>query len=84
LTDNQIIAFIISVVISLLFYIGFDAIATIPLFSNIESVIVLLGINEHYKSISRGVIDLRDIVYFIGVAALFLLFTRTVLQSRKW
>jgi ABC-2 type transport system permease protein len=80
LTENQIVAFIISAVISVTFYIGFDALSKIPLFSNLESVIVLLGINEHYKSISRGVIDFRDIVYFIGVALL----TRTVLQSRKW
>ena len=84
LTDNQIIAFIISVVLSLMFYIGFDAIGSIPLFSGIESVIGLLGISEHYKSISRGVIDFRDIVYFVGIASLFILFTRTVLQSRKW
>jgi ABC-2 type transport system permease protein len=84
LTDNQIVAFIVSAVISVLFYIGFDALASLPVFSNKESFIALLGINEHYKSMSRGVIDLRDMVYFIGVVSLFILFTRIVLQSRKW
>jgi len=43
-----------------------------------------LGIEEHYRSISRGVIDLRDIIYFISVAAFFILLTKTKLQSRKW
>ncbi len=84
ITDNQIVSFILAAIISLFLYIGFDAISVLPIFTNKESYITLLGINEHYKSMSRGVIDSRDIVYFVGVALLFLLFTRTVLQSRKW
>ncbi len=84
ITDNQIIAFILSAVISLLLYIGFDLLATLPIFSLHEVFISSLGINEHYKSISRGVLDSSDIIYFAGVAAIFLLLTRTVLQSRKW
>ena len=84
LTENQIIAFIVSAIISVMFYIGFDALGSLPVFSSKESFIALLGINEHYKSMSRGVIDLRDVIYFMGVAFLFILFTRTVLQSRKW
>jgi ABC-2 type transport system permease protein len=49
-----------------------------------EVFISSFGINQHYKSISRGVLDSGDIVYFASVAAIFLLLTRTVLQSRKW
>jgi ABC-2 type transport system permease protein len=56
----------------------------VALFSNQLSWLVNLGINEHYKSISRGIIDSRDIVYFIGLATVFLLATRLKLQSRKW
>jgi ABC-2 type transport system permease protein len=84
LTDNQIIAFILSVVISLLLYIGFDLLSTLQVFSMHEAFISSFGINQHYKSISRGVLDSGDIVYFAGVAVIFLLLTRTVLQSRKW
>ena len=81
ITENQIVAFIISVIISLALYVGFDALSTI---SSDAGFISNLGINEHYKSISRGIADTRDLVYFVGIASLFLLFTRTVLQSRKW
>jgi ABC-2 type transport system permease protein len=83
-TDNQIIAFILSVIISLLLYIGFDLLASLPVFSLHEGIISSLGINDHFKSMARGVIDSADIIYFAGVAAIFLLLTRTVLQSRRW
>jgi ABC-2 type transport system permease protein len=84
ITDNQIIAFIVSAGLSLLLYIGFDTISMLNIFSNHEGFIAGFGINEHYKSISRGIIDSRDIIYFVGVAAIFILLTRTVLQSRRW
>ena len=43
-----------------------------------------LGLQIHYESISRGVVDTRDVVYFLSVVAFFLMATRLVLQSRKW
>lgn len=84
LTENQIVAFILSVILSAIFYIGFDLLISLPIFSGHEEFIIFLGINEHYKSISRGVVDSRDIIYFVGLVSVFLLFSRTVLQSRKW
>jgi ABC-2 type transport system permease protein len=84
LTDNQIVAFIVSVLLSALFFIGFDLISSLAGSSSVAQIISSIGINEHYKSISRGVLDSGDIVYFIGIAAIFLLLARTVLQSRKW
>jgi ABC-2 type transport system permease protein len=84
LTGNQVVALIIAVIISLLLFTGFDLLSSIPAFSNHEHSIASLGINEHYKSMSRGVVDSGDVVYFLGVAAIFVLLTRTVLQSRKW
>jgi ABC-2 type transport system permease protein len=83
-TDNQIIAFILSAGLSLLLYIGFDTLSVMTLFSGHETFVASLGINDHYKSISRGIIDTRDIIYFTGMATIFILLTRTVLQSRKW
>lgn len=84
LTDNQVIAFIIAVLISFLLYIGFDSLAYIPGLKKIDEFIIKLGINEHYKSVSRGVIDLRDIIYFVAVVVIFNEATRLVLLSRKW
>lgn len=83
-SDNQIVAFIIGMLLCFVFYIGFDYISAVPVFKSFDSLIINFGINEHYKSMSRGVIDSRDIVYFISVIAFFLLVTKTVLQSRKW
>lgn len=84
ITENQIISFILALVISFLFFIGFDTISSFGLFDSISSVVLALGINEHYISMSRGVIDTRDIIYFISIIIVFLLFTKIVLQSRKW
>lgn len=84
LTDNQIVAFIIAIIISFFLYIGFESISTLKALKSVESLILNLGINEHYKSMQRGVIDSRDLVYFISVSFLFVLATRLVIQSSKW
>ena len=84
ITENQIIAFLIAMIFSFFIYIGFESISTIPFFGKFSDVIINLGINEHYKSMSRGVIDFRDLIYFISVIFLFLFSTKTVLESRKW
>jgi len=84
LTQNSIVAFLITVALAFFLYVGFDSISTLPIFGNADTVLTKLGIQEHYQSISRGVIDSRDIIYFISVIVIFLFFTRTVLQSRKW
>jgi ABC-2 type transport system permease protein len=84
LTDNQVIAFIIAVLISFVMFSGFDSLAYLPGLKKVDEVIIRLGINEHYKSMSRGVLDLGDIVYFIAVVVVFNEATRLVLMSRKW
>ena len=84
LTENQIISFLLAVIISFLLYSGFDMLSGLPLLKKAESFVLYLGINEHYKSLSRGVIDSADIVYYLGMIGLFLLLTRTSLESRKW
>jgi ABC-2 type transport system permease protein len=84
LTEIQIISFLIAVFGSFFLYIGFDFVSSWQFLSPVSEFILYLGINEHYKSISRGVIDLRDIVYFVSVIALFLYATKVALGSRKW
>jgi ABC-2 type transport system permease protein len=84
LTDNPIVAFIVAVLLSFVLYIGFDFLSSMDTFQQVNFLVIKIGINEHYKSMSRGVIDSRDILYFLGVIALFLWMTRFVLQSRRW
>lgn len=84
ITKNQIIAFTIAVFLCFFAYSGFDSLSRIDTFNGIESLIINLGINEHYQSISRGVLDTRDLVYFITFAALFLGLTKLSLGGRKW
>ena len=83
LTDNQVIAFIIAVLISFLLFMGFDSFAYLPGLKELDEFVIRLGINEHYKSMSRGVIDFRDIIYFVAVVLIFNEATRLVLLSRK-
>jgi ABC-2 type transport system permease protein len=84
LTDNQIISFILSLALCFFCYTGFEQISSLSLFGRADTFIDALGINQHYNSLARGVIDTRDIVYFVSFNALFVLLTKTVLQSRKW
>lgn len=84
ITDNQVIAFIIAVVVCFIVYMGFDSFAYLPGLKKIDEFVVRLGINEHYKSISRGVLDIRDVIYFVSVAVFFNEATRFYMASRKW
>ena len=79
LSKNQIVAFILGVFITFFLFFGFDAIATS--FGNSSLTIKNLGINEHFKSISRGVIDTRDLIYFLSVTIFFLFITKTRLEN---
>jgi ABC-2 type transport system permease protein len=84
ITNNQILAFILSVFLCGFIYIGFEFIFSLSLFGPIDLFIQRLGMSAHYSSISRGVVDTRDILYFLSVMALFLSMTKLVLASRKW
>ncbi|MCW3103896.1 MAG: Gliding motility-associated transporter permease subunit GldF [Bacteroidetes bacterium] len=84
ITDNQVVSFILALFLCFFVYTGFDYIGAFPWFSKIDNLIYALGINQHYVSMSRGVIDTRDMIYFLSLIAVFILSTRTVLESRKW
>ena len=84
LTSNQIIAFILSVILCFTFYLGFDFLSTLSSSGQTTLFISRLGIDYHYQSMSRGVIDSRDLTYFISSIAFFLLLTRFILLIRKW
>ena len=81
LSDNQIVAFLLAVFLCFFFYFGFDGIATyLP---SIENFISNLGMNSHFKSMSLGVIDTRDLMYFVSITILFLSLTVFKLKSFK-
>lgn len=84
ITDNQIVAFMMSLIISGFALMGFDFIAGLALFGKVDLFIISLGIQSHYTSMSRGVIDSRDVLYFLSLISVFLLLTKTSLESRKW
>ncbi len=85
LTNNQIVSFIIAVFLCFFFYQGFDLLSNFPAFvGTIDYVIEMIGINYHYSSISRGIVDTRDVIYFLSLIALFIAFTNTALARRKW
>lgn len=78
LTTNNVVAFVLGVVFNAGIYIGFEALANLYQFSGWELVVRNLGINEHYISMSRGVLDARDLGYFIGIILLFLGLTQVL------
>ena len=81
LSENQIVAFIVAVFLCFFFYFGFESFAT--LIPNFQGLISRFGMQDHFKSMSRGVIDTRDVVYFVSITILFLSFTVYNLKSIK-
>ncbi|RAU82952.1 gliding motility-associated ABC transporter permease subunit GldF [Pontibacter arcticus] len=83
-SDNQIISFVIAVFLCYIIYTGFDLIASVPVWGSYSYLISQLGIAYHYDAISKGLIDSRDVLYFLSVISLMILGTNLVLRSRKW
>ena len=79
LSKNQVVAFLLGICMVFLFYYGFDAVSS--LFGDYSYTIKLFGMNEHYKSISRGVIDSRDLLYFMSIIIFFLFVSKQKLTN---
>ncbi len=84
LSQNQIVSFILAAVVCAAAYLGFESLHNMGFLGGADLFVKRLGMMDHYESISRGVVDTRDVLYFASVMALFLMATRMVLQSRKW
>ncbi len=84
ITRNQVIAFAIAVFLCFMMYTGVDAMAKMELLSPLQGILLFLSVNEHYQSISRGVLDTRDVVYFLTLVFFFLLLARYAIGGRKW
>ncbi|MDR0828499.1 MAG: gliding motility-associated ABC transporter permease subunit GldF [Prevotellaceae bacterium] len=83
ISDNQVVAFLLAAVLCFALYIGFDFIGSLFTNGTISQFVRNIGIDAHYKSISRGVIDSRDLLYFIIVSAIFLFLTKKKLEKRQ-
>lgn len=84
LTANQIVSFILSAFLCLTFYTGLDTMA--QLFSTGQQALWVkqMGMLYHYDAMSKGLIDTRDVVYFLSLTGVLLLGTRTILSGRSW
>ncbi|MFT7035172.1 MAG: ABC-2 type transport system permease protein [Cyclobacteriaceae bacterium] len=83
-TENQVVSFILAVFLSFIMYSGLSSIASINVWGNFSYIIEQFSVLYHYGSLSKGLIDLRDIVYFLSVIAVMLLVTNLIINSRKW
>ena len=82
ITKHQINAFIIALIFSVFFYFGFDVLSKITLFSNIDATIQKIGFLYHYESMSKGLLLVSDIVYFISIIFLFLKFSEIAIKQK--
>ncbi len=83
LTENQIVAFLLAMIVAFFWFAGFGFIADLQVPATISSFLVSLGIQSHYESVSRGVLDSRDLLYFILMSGFFILLTQISLSWRK-
>lgn len=84
LTDNQLVAFVLSVFLCFLLYAGISSVASIDVWSTAAPVIQYFGLDYHYQALGKGLIDLRDVTYFFSATLALLFATRLVLSSRRW
>jgi ABC-2 type transport system permease protein len=84
ITDNQIVAFILGLFLCFFMYSAFESLKLLSLPVKTQLLLEQLGISSHFYAMGKGVIDTRDLVYFGSVIALFVMLTKTVLESRKW
>ncbi|MDG1849790.1 MAG: gliding motility-associated ABC transporter permease subunit GldF [Flavobacteriales bacterium] len=83
-TKNQVLAFLLSSLLCIICFSGFEQIATLLPTHGMQLNIEKLGVSYHYKNISRGVLDTRDVIYFLSCISLFLFASKLTLQIRKW
>jgi ABC-2 type transport system permease protein len=84
ITTNQIVSFILAAFLCFILFTGFDSLAALNVWSANTLMIKQFGILYHYESLSKGLIDSRDILYFVSVGALMLVVTKTILSARSW
>lgn len=83
LTKNQVVAFIIAAFLSFFLFTGLNSLAGINVWSNLSVPLSKLSLEYHYNAMSKGLLDTRDIIYFLSVIAVLIYFSKLILASRK-
>ena len=83
ISPNQVVAFLIAIVCNAIIYYGFDVLSSISFLQNWDLYISNLGIASHFSRMSKGVIDSRDILYFLSLCFLFLMLSKTTIQLKR-
>jgi ABC-2 type transport system permease protein len=83
ITSNQIVAFILAAFFCFIFYSGLDSLSTLSIFGSQALMVEQFGILYHYKSMSKGLIDSRDLIYFLSITGLMLLFTKIIVSRHS-
>jgi len=81
LTDNPLIAFVIGTFLSVLLYFGLEGVSSSPLWDSQLYTLEYFSLGHHFQSISRGILDSRDLVYFLSISLFFLVLTHLQLKS---
>ena len=85
LTNNQIVAFVLATFLCFFVFLAFDALSRLPVFyGKTDDIVQSFGISYHYNSVSRGVLDSRDLLYFVSLIAVFIAATVLSLGRRRW
>ena len=84
LSRNQIVAFVLSVFLCFILYTGFRSLAGIDVWTSSSLFLDQLGIIQHYETMSKGLLDTRDLVYFISVITIVLITTQLIIGRRRW
>lgn len=84
ITTNQIVSFIIAVFLCFIFYTGFESLASINVWGAASLFLEQLGIVYHYRAMSKGLVDTRNLIYFFSLIGVMLMFTKFILGSRRW
>lgn len=83
ISENQVVAFILAAFLCFFCYSGLQQLASFDLMGSLDRFVQQLSLAEHYDSMSRGIIDTRDVVYFIAISGIFITLTKTALQNSK-
>lgn len=84
ISTNQIVSFVIAVFLSFILYSGLESLAAIDVWGRFSLFLEQLGLAYHYRALSKGLIDSRNVLHLLSVAAIMLLLTKIILGSRRW
>jgi len=84
LSSNQIVSFIVAVFLCFILYSGLESAAAIDTWGSVSLWLEQLGLAHHYRAMSKGLLDTRNIIHFLSVIGLMLFLTKIILGSRRW